>query len=614
MSEELLPYYSRELAFVRRLGAEFARAHPKIAGRLQLGPDSVEDPHVERLIEAFAYLNARIRHKLDDDFPEITDALLGVLYPHYQAPIPSMAIAQFALDGGQGDLVGGYTIPAGAAVEAESPDGEPCRFRTSYPVTLWPFELTSAELRGRPFSAPVVGCLGDSLAVLRLKLECFSTDVMFSDLEDLRPRFFLKGQSQHVYAIYELLFNNTLAVALANSPTDPDPVVLKPRCIGQVGFERDQGMLPYTARSFPGYRLLTEYFTFPDKFLFFDLEGLTPEALSKASKGNSLEIYFYLNQTTMDLEQNVTAEMFQLGCTPMVNLYRRRAEPISIKHTQTEYRVVPDARRPLAGEVYSIDRVTATSPDNEEVEFQPFYSFKHAATDRQKAFWFATRRPGARASRAGSQEGTEVFLSLVDLDFSHWSASDWTLDVQTTCLDRDRARLLPSGEGQPRLRLSKGAPLSRIVCLTRPTATMRPALKHGAMWRLISHLSLNHLSLVEHEDGADALREILKLYDFADSAQTRAMVDGLQSVGSRRVVGRSGSGVGAGFCRGMEVTVHFDETQFSGSGVFLFAAVLERFLGLYCSINSFSKLVVTTNKREGELRRWPPRAGETILV
>ena len=613
MSEELLPYYNRELAFVRRLGAEFSRAHPKIAGRLQLGPDSVEDPHVERIVEAFAYLNARIRHKLDDDFPEITDALLGVLYPHYQAPIPSMAIAQFALDHGQGDLVGGYTIPTGSAIEAESPDGEPCRFQTSYPVTLWPIELTVAELRGRPFAAPAVRRLGDSLAVLRLKLECFSSEVNFSDMEGFRPRFFLKGQPQHVYAMYEMLFNNTLSVALANSPSDPHPVVLRPQCIGQVGFERDQGMLPYSARSFLGYRLLTEYFTFPDKFLFFDLEGVTPEALAQAGKGNSLEVYVYLNQTTTDLEQNVTAEMFQLGCTPMVNLYRRRAEPIAMEHTQTEYRVVPDARRPLAGEIYSIDRVTATSPDNQEVEFQPFYSFKHATTDEEKAFWFATRRPGVRASDAGGQ-GTEVFLSLVNLDFSRWAASDWTLDVATTCLDRDRARLLPSGEGQPRLRLSKGAPLSSIACLTRPTATMRPALKHGAMWRLISHLSLNHLSLADHEDGADALREILKLYDFSDSAQTRAMIDGLQSVASRRVVGRSGSGVGAGFCRGMEVTVHFDETRFAGSGMFLFAAVLERFLGLYCSVNSFSKLVVTTNKREGELRRWPPRAGETILV
>ena len=613
MSEELLPYYNRELAFVRRLGAEFSRSHPKIAGRLQLGPDSVEDPHVERIIEAFTYLNARIRHKLDDDFPEITDALLGVLYPHYQAPIPSMAIVQFMLDRAQGDLVGGYTIAKGAAIEAESPDGEPCRFQTNYPVRLWPIEVTSAELRGRPFSAPQVRSTGDALAVLRLKLECFSADVKFADLEGFRPRFYLKGQSQHVYALYEFLFNNTLSVALANSPSDPDPVVLKPRCVRQVGFERDQGMLPFTARSFLGYRLLTEHFTFPEKFLFFELEGPSPAALARAGKGNSLEVYFYLNQTTMDLEQNVTADTFQLGCTPMVNLYRRRAEPISMNHARTEYRVVPDARRPLAGEVYSIDRVTATSPDNEELDFQPFYSYKHAASDRQKAFWYATRRPGGQSSETGGQ-GTEVFLSLVDLDFSRWSANDWTLDVETTCLDRDRARLLPSGEGQPRLRLSKGAPLSRIACLTRPTVTLRPALKHGAMWRLISHLSLNHLSLVDGEDGSDALREILKLYDFADSAETRATIDGIKSVASRRVVGRSGGGVGAGFCRGLEVSVHLDETRFAGSGVFLFASVLERFLGLYCSVNSFSKLVVTTNKREGELRRWPPRAGETILV
>jgi len=611
MSEELVPYYNRELSYIRRLGAEFAQAHPKIAARLLLGPNGTEDPHVERLIEAFAYLNARIRHKLDDDFPEIAEAMLGVLYPHYQVPIPSMAMVQFVLDRGQADLVGGYTISRESTLEADWPDGDPCRFRTCYPVTLFPIEVVSASLTGRPFAAPPVARAGDAVAVLRLQLQGFSKEITFSQLAAGSLRFYLSGQGQHVFALYELLFNNTLAIALATSPRDPQPVVLGPQNVRPVGFEQDQGMLPYTARSFLGYRLLTEYFTFPEKFLFFDLAGLGPKVVKPA---NTLEIFFYLNRSTMDLEQNVAANTFRLGCTPAVNLYRQRAEPIALTHTETEYRVVPDARRPLAGEIYSIDRVTATSPEGEQVEYQPFYSFKHAAVrEGQKAFWHATRRPAAESGAKGDR-GTEVYLSLVDLGFSPAAPPQWTLDVETTCLDRDRPSRLPFGEGQPVLRLSQGAPLSRIVCLTRPTATLRPALKHGSLWRLISHLSLNHLSLADSEEGADALREILKLYDFADSAETRAMIDGVLSVRARRVVGRSAGEPRGGFCRGLEVTILFDEERFAGSGVFLFAGVLERFLGLYCSVNSFSRLIATTNKREGELRRWPPRAGETVLL
>ena len=619
MSDELLPYYNRELAFIRRLGSEFAESHPKIAGRLRLGPDSVEDPHVERLIEAFAYLNARTRHKLEDDFPEITDAMLGVLYPHYSAPLPSMAVLQFVLDRGQGELRTGYEVPSGSAVESDAIEGEPCRFRTCYPTTLWPIEVTGATLTGRPLTAPTTRHNPEAFGVLRLQLRCLSKNVTFSQLSMSSLRFFLKGQNQHLYDLYELIFNNVLGVALAESATDREPVLLDRDCIRPVGFERDEGMLPYPSRSFLGYRLLSEFFAFPNKFLFFDLSGLNPQVLGGA--GNQLELFFYLGGVLADsgkftdLEKNVSADTFQLGCAPIVNLASKRAEPIALKHTTTEYRVIPDIRRPTANEVYSIDRVTATSPDNEQVEYQPFYSFKHAAErSKQKTFWHAVRR---RAERAGGQvdHGTEVYLSLVDLDFSPQVAADWTLDVETTCLNRDLPHRLPfSDQGLP-LRLTKGAPIERVRCLSgRPTETFRPAQKHGAMWRLISHLSLNHLSLVDYEEGADALREILTLYNPNESAETQSIIDGIRGVRGRRVVGRvPGDGRG-GFCRGVEVTVDFDEDRFTGSGVYLFAAVLERFLGLYCSINSFSKLIATTSQREGALRKWPPRAGETVLL
>jgi type VI secretion system protein ImpG len=617
MSDELLPYYNGELAYLRRMGAEFAEANPKIASRLRWGDDLAEDPHVARMIEAFAYLTARIRHKLDDDFPELTQALLGILYPHYLAPIPSMSIAQFKLDRSQGDLTTGYHIPRGANLETEpvrgkGVEGESCVFRTCYETTLWPLEITAAELKGHPFAAPPTRLAPEAKAIVRIQLRRFADQVSFQELAPGSLRFYLHGPSQYVYELYELLLNNALGVAVAKSTTDPGAVLLPRSCIRPVGFAREEGMLPYPVRSFLGYRLLSEFFSFPQKFLFFELQGLDAAALRRIE--GSLELFVFLNRHVPALERNVETETFQLGCTPIVNLYQQRAEPIRLTHAEHRYRVIPDARRPLAHEIHAVDRVVATSPENEQVEFHPFYSVRHAVDARRhRAFWHATRE---RAGLAAGQvdHGTEVYLTFVDLDFLPSAPAKWTLDVETTCLNRDLPRHLPFGGGQPRLQLSAGAPLQGITLLTPPTPTRRPHLGRGTAWHLISHLSLNHLSLLDSESGADALREILRLYNFSQSAETQAMIEGVLSIGGRRVVGRVGGSVAAGFCRGFEVTVHFDEERFSGSGVYLFAAVLERFFGLYTSINSFSKLVATTNKREEALCRWPPRAGEQVLL
>ena len=613
MSETLLPYYNRELAYLRRLGAEFAEAHPKIAGRLRIGADVTEDPHVARLVEAVAYLNARTRFKLEDDFPEITEAMLGVLYPHYLNPIPAMAILQFALDPEQTELTTGYFVPAGTQVETEPIHGEPCRFRTCYPVTVWPIDLESATLARPPFTAPPTPRSGQAAALLHLSLRTRAASVPFSAMPLTALRFYLNGLPQHVYALYELLFNHALEVAVSGGVETGPPTVLPAHALRPVGFALDEGMLSYPARSFPGYRLLTEYFAFPNKFLFVDLTGLDEELMSRM--GNRLDVYIYLRRVSADLEQNLSADTFRLGCTPMVNLFRQRAEPIALTHAEPEYRVVADARRPQAMEVYSIDRVTATSPEGATVEYLPFYSTRHSEVNADRpAFWHMTRR--AVGYKGGQVDlGTEVYLSLVDLGFQPSAPAGWTLDVETTCLNRDMPHRLPFGGGQPRLQRSEGGgPLAPLLCLTPPTRTLRPALRHGTGWRLISHLVLNHLSL-EGDEAAGALREILKLYDFTDSADTRARIDGLVGVSSRRVVGRvSDLRQGEVFTKGVEVTIQFDEDRFSGSGLFLFASVLEHFLALYCSVNSFSKMIATTLQREGELNRWPARAGTKTLL
>ncbi|HVG20283.1 MAG TPA: type VI secretion system baseplate subunit TssF [Blastocatellia bacterium] len=631
MRDELLGYYERELAFLRQVGADFAQKYPKIAGRLLLEADKCEDPHVERIIEAFAFLAARVRLKIDDEFPEVTESLLNVLYPHYLSPIPSMSIAQFSLDPQQGKLTTGYGIDRGTTLYSHPIQGTPCRFRTSYPVVLWPIEVVSAWVE----SLSPVDTRGKwPEAVIRISLRCIN-NTRLSELrlgagERTRAidslRFYINGEAQLVYPLYEMIFNNASKVELRPSPPKretgglrpagglnktPPAIALPPTSIRQVGFEADEAMLSYTARSFAGYRLLTEYFAFPDKFLFFDVAGLDQAA--RAGFGDQFDISIHLRDVTPP-RSVVDADTFQLGCAPIINLFSKTAEPIQLTQKQSEYHVIADVHRQMATEIYSIDSVSATDPYLQQSRpFQPFYSFRHAYDpDHSRTFWYSTRRPSQRKDDAG----TEIYLSLVDLGFNPHVPAIETITVGTTCTNRDLPSRLPFGGRDNDLEIESGAPISRVRCLKKPTNTIRPPLKRAGHWRLISHLALNHFSIVEKNpgDSAEALREILLLYDFQDSSATRKQILGINSVSSRRVVRQMGSRVGTGFVRGVEVTIDFDEDQYVGSGLFLFASVLDRFLALYGSINSFTQLVGKTYQSEGNLKRWPPRAGEQIIL
>ncbi|GAB4182755.1 MAG: type VI secretion system baseplate subunit TssF [Thalassobaculales bacterium] len=605
MVDDLLPYYNQELLAIRRLAAEFAQANPKIAGRLRLSADAVEDPHVARLIEAFAFLNARTRLKLDDEFPELTDGLLGLLYPHYLAPIPSMAIVRMTVPP---DLSGAYSVPAGTLIESEPVAGEVCTFRTGYEATLWPVVLEQAALGGRPLTAPANPRAGGAVACLRLVLRCENPEMTFTQLGVDRLRLALRGAPQQVHALHELVFNHTLSVALADGPADPAPVILGPESIGEVGYAEDEGLLPRQARSFPGYLLLTEFFAFPEKFLFFDLLNLSAKTLVQA--GNRLEVFIYLNRAMPELERTVSAENFALGCTPVINLFAQRCEPVALTETVAEYHLVPDARRPQALEITAVERVALAGPDGSEHEVAPFFALKHATPeDAPPLYWHATRRPAG-----GRDAGTELFLSFADINFDPRQPADWVAVAEATCCNRDLPGRLPFGGGHPYLRLVEGGAVKSVQCLTPPTPTLRPAAGRGGRWRLISHLSLNHLSLTGGPEGTEALREILRLYDFRDSAETRAVIDGIAAVEAARGVARAPVQDEVAFCRGTDIAVTFDDTRFSGGGMYLFAAVLERFLSLHGAINSFTRMTARVKGRPGIYRKWPPRAGQRPLL
>lgn len=630
MRDELLGYYERELIFLRRMGAEFATKYPKIAARLLLDEEKIEDPHVERMIEAFAFLSARVGLKLDDELPEITESLINLLYPHYLSPLPSMAIAQFSLGSSSDKLTAVQKIDRGARLNSRPVDGTPCRFQSTFDVQLPPVELESAALES-PAPKDARGKYADSY--IRLSMKCFG-DAALHEMKmgdsGTPPnffRFYINGDPQLVFPLYEIIFNHATKVEfkpreapISNKTLKtltnirlvlPDPVIIPAsEALKQVGFAEHEAILPYTKRSFMGYRLLSEYFAFPYKFLFFDVYGLD-QAIAKKF-GSHFDILIHLKDVTPPAAP-VVADTFKLGCTPIINLFPKLSDPIYLSQQKYEYHVIPDVHRQSTTEIYSVDSVTTSDPKtNTHREFSPFYSLRHAYGEQmEKAFWYAVRRDSQRQN----DEGTEMYMSLVDMNFKPREPAVEVLNVKTTCTNRDLPARLPFGGKEGDFEVEGTALLSRVRCLTKPTETIRPPQRRAAHWRLISQLNLNYLSLVNNEAGTpEALQEILQLYNFSDSSVTRKQILGITSIESRKVVRKIGDRIGSGFVRGIETTLTFDEEQFVGSGMYLFACVLERFLGLYSTLNSFNQMVLRTEQREEVVKYFPARAGEQEIL
>ena len=609
MADTLLDYFNRELIAIRQLAGDFAKENPKIAGRLRLSPDTVDDPHVARLLDGVAFLSARVQSRLDDEFPELTDTLLGVLYPHYLAPFPSCAIAQFTP---KPDLQAQIEVPAGFEVETEGVRGQTCRYRTTTKLNLTPIKVESARLMGLPFTAPANPQAGGAVSVLRLVLSTLNPEVKFSALGLEKLRLFIRGAPSIATPLFELLAGQTLGVALADNPGDQTPKLLPRTALEAGGYRPDEALLPWPARSFSGFRLLSEYFAFPQKFMFLELSGLG--AKTYVHDSNKLEIYLYLGRASGELERSVEGEVFALGCTPMVNLFSQRCEPVSLDHTSVDYRVLPDARRSGVTEVWGVTAVNELKQDSTIRPYKPFYRLADTAPglgDESSASYLVNRRdapPGLG--------GTDCFISLFDTGFDPARKIDSVLSVEALCLNRDLPAELPFGGGHPRLKaLKPHTAIESMNCITPPTPTLRPERRARGAWRLVSHLSLGHLSVTGGPAGAAALKEILRLYDLRDTAETRAARDALLAVNAHPGTARVPNARLGAFCRGLDVELEFDPRAFQGgSGLYLLSAVLERFMALHASINAFVRTTVRLRgKPEPELR-FPARSGTRVLL
>lgn len=621
MDPRLLQYYERELGHLSEMGAEFAQQFPKIAARLGMSGLEVADPYVERLLEGTAFLAARVQLKLDSEFPRFTQSLLEIVYPHYLAPTPSMLVAQMHPDKDDPGLATGTrTVPRGTMLHSIGPDdATACEFRTAHDVTLLPLEVVSAScfsyapdlpLNTLPIAQRIKGGL-------RIRLKT-TAGLNFSQTRIDRLCFYLAGRDDASNRLLELCLATGLGVMVRPTRGRPSDVTLLPAsAIRPVGFADNEALLPVSVRSFQGYRLLQEYFTFPQRYRFIELAGLAP-SLSRVA-ANEVELVVLFGRADGTLESVVDASYLQLFCTPAINLFeKQRIDRIHVSDSTFEFHVVADRTRPVDFEIYQVtDVIGHGAGDDSEQRFLPFYSSEAADIEHHQPAYFTTRREPRvippdqkRRGPRSSYIGSEVFLSLVDSSQAPYAADLRQLSIQALCTNRDLVLHMPTGLAQSDFSLSIAAPVTSVRTISGPSRPYSAVADRAIAWRAISHLSLNYLSLVNAsgQQAAGALRDLLELYATTTDVSARRQIEGIQSVNVRRVVRRLPMRGPIAFGRGLEITVDVDEMAFEGGSAFLLGAVLERYFARYVSLNSVTETVLRSQSR-GEINRWTPNWG-----
>jgi type VI secretion system protein ImpG len=618
MDPRLLRYYERELRHVREMGGEFAREFPKIAGRLGLDAFECSDPYVERLLESFAFLAARVQLKVDAEFPTFTQHMLELLYPGYLAPTPSMAVVQLRPNLREGSLRDGFVVKRGTSLRSELGKHQTaCEYRTAHDVTLWPLELIGADYSTSVAEFVDVERTGVRQVKAALRLVLRATGGHSFEQLGLRTLpIFLRGADDTAARLFEQCLSASSGMVV-QTPGRPATVhqVWRGKTLAARGFGDDEALLPTGERAFNGQRLLHEYFAFPQRFMFVDVQNL--DAALKGAREDKVELVLLFGRSDPRLEGVVKASQLALFSTPAINLFQRSADRVHLSDRDHEYLVTPDRTRPLDLEVYAVTSVMGHgSRGSDAREFVPLYSADARGAGTEPGHYTVRRQPrmlSARERRSGprsSYVGSETFITLVDGTHGPFGPELRQLAISTLCTNRDLPMHLAVGQRDSDFSAQSGAPIEAVRCVAGPTPP-RPSPVHGALaWRLLSHLSLDYTSLARGsmEQNASAVRELLMLYADVSDPATVKQVQGVIGVAANRVVRPLPLPGPITFGRGTEVVLACDETAFEGGSLFLLGAVLERFFAKYASINAFTETVLRSVQR-GEIMRWPAMPG-----
>ena len=623
MDPRLLRYYNQELRYLREMGGEFAREFPKIAGRLGMEGMEVADPYVERLLEGCAFLAARVQLKQDAEFPQLAQRLLDMICPNFNAPIPSMLVARLK-PGNDPNLVSGHLVARGAQLlgPETAMSSARCEFRTAQDVTLTPIRVAAVEyfLSASDLQLSNLPLVERPRSGVRVRLELPQGQV-FSQLRFSKLRFFIGGVPDIALRLHELLVGACVGM-LAGAPSrngDSNRKFLGPDRVYPIGYGDEEAMLPVTLRGLAGTRLVQEYFAFPQRFQFVEVDGLAPAFAQCA--GNTLELVFLFSRYIATLEGGVEPDNFMLHCTPAINLFERRADRLQVGDGATSFHLVPERTAPTDYEVFDILSVTGYDENSDEQEFLPLFAAPATEPTGPRGFYSTVREPrlaSDRSRRDGPRSGyvgTEVYLSLVDPREAPYRQAITQLSARVRCSNRDLPLFMPAGQSHGELTINGSAPIDAIDIVAGPSRPHSAMREGGVAWRLLGLLSLNYLSIVDEdaERGASTLREMLGLFAQGADAGLKRQIDGVRSVAVKPVVRRHPAPGPIAFGRGLEVRVTVDDLSFEGGSAVLLGSVLHQYFQRHVSMNSFVQTVVVSLTR-GTLMTWAPSSGARAIA
>lgn len=610
MDPRLLQLYTQELHHVKDMGAEFARRFPKIARRLGMGSIEVDDPYVERLLEGFAFLAARVQLRLQEEFPQFTEHLIELLYPGLRASRPSMGVIQLNPEWMDGSLAQGIPVPKGSMFSQQmGPDFAPCKFRTAHEMTLWPLKINSVVYSTQTHN---------DQASLWIELES-GTESPLADLAINHLDFYISAQRETGLKLLQGLAFHTNRIQVKTTACDWSVLkntqgLILPEILG---FQDEHALLPELAENFSAFRLLQEFYALPQRFLFFRVNGLRA-AIQKA-KGNTLQIQIGLNAVEPELLRTVSQDSLALYCTPVVNLFEHRCDRLDMDPALHEFQILPDRVHPQDYEIHSVLGIQAYGPEVQgSATIHALYKPPVEGSEDEPGYVIRRQLslPSERRLLNGGRSrylGTDTYVALSWPDYRLRSERGLKqLGVRTLCSNRDLPLLLPVGQGTTDLQTTEVLPLKSIRFLSGPTSPHTPVGNGRSSWQLIQHFSLNFLGLIQAE-GANALSQLLHLYASHEDAAQLQWANAVKSVRSEpcvQSVTRLGRRCAA---RGLHIHMELDSLLLEGVSSGLFMQVLTQVFARHVSINSFVKCSVTS--RPGGLTLHSrPMAGSRPLL
>lgn len=603
MLDDLLPYYNQELHSIYEDAANFAKTYPKIAKHLNITHGKIEDPDVALLLEAFAFLTAHIQYKLNDDFPEISEALLSTINDSYLSPVPSCSIIQFNFNHELSDF---YLIPKNTLIETNSDCKEKCKFNTLYPVDLWPIEITNAEINEINFSE-FSNYSKDGKGCIKIRMKYINEKNNFCKIPPQKLRFFINAQEQIANIIYKIIFKNTLVIIIKN-PITNQTIVLNPNNIKAVGFDTEESLLPNNGKITHEHNLIFEYFTFPEKFLFFEVDGLNEVNLTGMQ--NEIEIMFVFDEINTELIGKINKNTFKLGCAPIINIFKHIAEPVNLNNQKTRYKIIPDTRLDNEQlEMHTVKNVVLLNTSGMEIAMHPLYNINYTRKSsgvNLNYYWYISRR-------MNTQQNFEMYISFADMNYEDPELSEGVVYIETLCTNANLPSKLPVGVNTRYLHtVNMQLPLQNIEVLMPFTLSVRPKLRDGARWKIIAHLVTNFLSIGQDDIATDLLKTILIFYNFKNTISAKKNIDSILKVNCKKIVTRVIEKLYGAVCQGIEITIELDSEGFVGNEMFIFGNILDMFFAKYVTINSFSRLIFVVN---GEVyNKWPIRLGKKTLL